>query len=142
MSGYEIKFSGVDRLYDAYSWRLTRRAKKVWKSGQVLQGQYLKELETKIAKKYKRKFAVGVASATDGLYFAMKVLGIQKGHTVMCPVLSYIATAGAIRRTGADIQYVDTNRFGNIGDLEYKEKPNAVLYVCLLYTSPSPRDRG
>ena len=131
MSGYEIKFSGVDRLYDAYSWRLTRRAKKVWKSGQVLQGQYLKELETKIAKKYKRKFAVGVASATDGLYFAMKVLGIQKGHTVMCPVLSYIATAGAIRRTGADIQYVDTNRFGNIGDLEYKEKPNAVLYVNL-----------
>ena len=111
MSGYEIKFSGVDRLYDAYSWRLTRRAKKVWKSGQVLQGQYLKELETKIEKKYKRKFAVGVASATDGLYFAMKVLGIQKGHTVMCPVLSYIATAGAIKRTGADIQYVDTNRF-------------------------------
>ena len=49
----------------------------------------------------------------------------------MCPVLSYIATAGAIKRLGAKIQFVDTDKMGLIGDLEYKEKPDAVLYVNL-----------
>ena len=45
MSGYKIKFNGIDRLYDKFSWRLTKRAKQVWQSGQVLQGSYQIELE-------------------------------------------------------------------------------------------------
>ena len=131
MTGYNIKYNGIDRLYSDYSWRLNRRAKAVWNSGQVLQGPFLQQLEEAVAIKYKRKYAVGVASATDGLFFAMKSLGIGKNHTVMCPVLSYKATAGAIKRTGAKIQYVDTDKFGNMGDLSYKEVPDAVLYVNL-----------
>lgn len=129
MDGYKIKFSGIDRLYDAYSWRLARRAKKVWQSGDVLQGVQLQQLESEIAKKYKRKYAVGVGSATDGLYFAMKALGLGKGSTVVCPAFSYIATAGAIRRIGADIHFVDTDYNGNIGDWQGHGLPDAVLYV-------------
>ena len=68
MAGYKIKFNGIDRLYNAYSWRLTRRAKAAWSSGQVLQGQFLKQLETEIAEKYNRKYAVGVGSATAVSY--------------------------------------------------------------------------
>ena len=98
MNGYKIKFNGIDRLYDDYSWRLTRRAKAVWESGNVLQGKYLKQLESEIAKKYKRKYAVGVGSATDGLYFAMKAVGLDKSSTVLCPAFSYVATAGSIKR--------------------------------------------
>ena len=62
MTGYKIKFNGIDRLYQDYSWRLTRRAKLVWETGNVLQGRCLQELEKQIAKKYKRKYAVGVGS--------------------------------------------------------------------------------
>ena len=131
MNGFKIKFSGIDRLFSAYSWRLTRRAKAAWKSGQVLEGQYLTNLETQIAKKYGRKYAVGVGSATDGLYFAMKALGLNNNSTIMCPVLSYAATSGAIHRLGAKIQFVDTDKMGLIGDLQYKQTPDAVLYVNL-----------
>ena len=131
MTGYKIKYNGIDRLYNAYSWRLTRRAKAAWSSGQVLQGQFLKQLETEIAEKYNRKYAVGIGSATDGLYFAMRAVGLNKGSTVMCPVLSYIATANAIKRVGAKIQFVDTDQMGLIGDLQYKEVPDAVVYVNL-----------
>jgi len=131
MTGYKIKYNGIDRLYNAYSWRLTRRAKAAWSSGQVLQGQFLKQLETEIAEKYNRKYAVGIGSATDGLYFAMRAVGLNKGSTVMCPVLSYIATANAIKRLGAKIQFVDTDQMGLIGDLQYKEVPDAVVYVNL-----------
>ena len=129
MTGYKIKFNGIDRLYDDYSWRLTRRAKTVWQTGDVLQGKYLRQLETDIAKKYKRKYAIGVGSATDGLYFAMKAVGLNKSSTVLCPAFSYVATAGAIRRLGADIHFTDTDYKGNIGDWGIMGLPNAILYV-------------
>lgn len=132
MSGIkQIKFNGVDRLYDAYSWRLTRRAKKIWRSGQVLDGPELKELEERFKKKYNRKYAVGVGSATDGLYFALSGHGINKGSTVICPAVSYVATAGAIKRTGAKLNYADTDERGNLGDLKFQQKPHAIVYVNL-----------
>lgn len=140
MNGYKIKFNGIDRLYDDYSWRLTRRAKEVWESGNVLQGKYLKELEKQIAKKYKRKYAVGVGSATDGLYFAMKAVGLTSNSQVICPVFSYIATAGAIRRLGADIHFVDTDTTGNIGDWQGHGLPDAVVYVNM-FGNPADYER-
>jgi dTDP-4-amino-4,6-dideoxygalactose transaminase len=129
MTGYNLKFNGVNRLYDAYSWRLNRRAMAAWKSGDVLQGKYLKQLEIEIAEKYKRKYAIGVGSATDGLYFAMKAVGLDKGSTVLCPAFSYVATSGAIKRLGADIRFTDTDKQGNIGDWGIMGLPSAVLYV-------------
>lgn len=140
MTGYKIKFNGVDRLYEDYSWRLTRRAKAVWKSGNVLQGKYLKQLEQAVAKKYKRKYAVGVGSATDGLYFAMKSVGITKNSMVVCPAFSYIATAGAIKRLGADIHYVDTDANGNIGDWQGHGLPDGVVYVNM-FGNPADYNR-
>jgi dTDP-4-amino-4,6-dideoxygalactose transaminase len=140
MSGYKIKFNGIDRLYDAYSWRLSRRAKKVWQSGDVLQGRYLAQLEKEIAKKYKRKYAVGVGSATDGLYFSLRALGIQENDTVLCPVLSYTATAGAIKRTKANIHFVDVDKRGNISGWGIIGLPKAVVYVNL-FGNPADYDR-
>ena len=61
----------------------------------MLLGAELKKLENNICKKYKRKYAVGVGSATDGLYFSMKALGLNRSSTIVCPALSYVATAGA-----------------------------------------------
>ena len=129
MTGYNLKFNGINRLYDAYSWRLNRRAIAAWESGDVLQGKYLKQLEIEIAEKYKRKYAIGVGSATDGLYFAMKAVGLDKGSTVLCPAFSYVATAGAIKRLGAEIRFTDTDKQGNIGDWGIMGLPSAVLYV-------------
>ena len=132
MSGIkQIKFNGTDRLYDAYSWRLTRRAKRAWRSGQVLQGPELNELEERFKKKFKRQYAVAVGSATDGLYFALSGHGINKGSTVICPAVSYVATAGAIKRTGAKLNYADTDERGNLGNLQFQQKPHAIVYVNL-----------
>ena len=85
MSGYKIKFNGIDRLYNKYSWRLTKRAKEVWESGQVLQGSFQTELEKTLAEQYKRKYAIVVGSATDGLYFALKSLGLNAQSKIVCP---------------------------------------------------------
>jgi dTDP-4-amino-4,6-dideoxygalactose transaminase len=59
----------------------------------------------------------------------MKAVGLDKGSTVLCPAFSYVATAGAIKRLGADIRFTDTDKQGNIGDWGIMGLPSAVLYV-------------
>ena len=59
-----IKFNGLDRIYDAYSWRITHRAKQVWKTGNVVgnrhvEGSYVDQFETSVAKYTKRKYPKG-----------------------------------------------------------------------------------
>ena len=76
-----IKFGGLDRIYDAYSWRITRRAKEVWRTGNVVSsrhstGSFLDKFETEVAKFTKRKYAVAVGSGTDALYFALSLIHI------------------------------------------------------------------
>ena len=106
MKTMNIGFTGLDRLYNAYSWRLTRRAKAVWKTGKVVIGRHVAtsevaQFENNIAKYTKREYGVAVGSGTDALYFALKTKGIGPGKNVLCPAISFIATAEAIKRTGA-----------------------------------------
>jgi len=131
-----IKFGGVDRIYDAYSWRITRKAKEVWSSGNVIssrhtEGSFLDKFETSVAKFAKRKYGVAVGSGTDALYFSLRAKGIGAGSTVLCPAVSYLATAEAIKRTGATIQFVDVNNKGLISKLPDFGLPSAVVYVNL-----------
>lgn len=136
MTGIKIKYSGIDRLYDDYSWRLTRRAKKVWQSGMVLTGRdntksQRYRLEQSLQTYTKRKHALITQNCTDALYFVLKAYGINKGSKVICPAYSFISTATAIKRTGAEIVWVDTDDNGLIGDLTFCQKANAVVYVNL-----------
>lgn len=131
-----IKFGGIDRIYDAYSWRITRRAKEVWRSGEVIssrhhEGTFLDRFERSVAKYTNRKYAVAVGSGTDALYFALKAKGIGPGMSVLCPAVSYLATAEAIKRTGATIRFVDVNDDGLIDDWGIMGLPSALVYVNL-----------
>jgi dTDP-4-amino-4,6-dideoxygalactose transaminase len=131
-----IKFGGVDRIYDAYSWRITRRAKEVWRSGDVVssshtEGSWLDKFEKSVAKFTKRKYGVAVGSGTDALYFSLRAKGIGPGSNVLCPAVSYLATAEAIKRTGATITFVDVDRKGLIANLPATILPDALVYVNL-----------
>jgi dTDP-4-amino-4,6-dideoxygalactose transaminase len=132
----KIKFNGLDRIYNAYSWRITRRAKEVWKSGSVISSRHIKDsyldiFEQAVAKYTKRKFGIAVSSGTDALYFALKAKSIGPGKIVLCPAISYLATAEAIKRTGATINFVDVDENGLIGNVGIRTKPDAVVYVNL-----------
>lgn len=132
MSGSKINLNGIDRLYEEYSWRLTRRAKKAWASGLVVGNKSHGEtalLENAICKYTGRKFAIAVGSGTDALYFSLLAKGIGKGSVVGCPAVSYMATAEAIKRTGATIKFIDTDKNGGLGKIPKDIK--ALVYVNL-----------
>ena len=136
MNDYKIKFNGIDRIYDSYSWRITRKAKEVWKSGSMVTSRHTEKsfldcFEKSVAKFTSRKYAIAVGSGTDALYFALKAKGIGTGSVVLCPAVSYLATAEAIKRTGATIQFIDVDRKGLMASMPTIGLPNAVVYVNL-----------
>jgi dTDP-4-amino-4,6-dideoxygalactose transaminase len=76
-------------------------AAKAVLSGWVAQGPKVKEFEEKFAEYTGASYAVAVANCTAALHLCMIVSGIGHGDEVICPSMSYIATANSIRYTGA-----------------------------------------
>jgi dTDP-4-amino-4,6-dideoxygalactose transaminase len=53
------------------------------------------------------KYACAVANCTAALHLAHLALGVGPGDTVICPSLTFVATANAIRYTGATPVFAD-----------------------------------
>jgi perosamine synthetase len=71
-------------------------------SGWITQGPKVLEFEEKFAKYTGAAYAVAVSNCTTGLHLAMIVAGISSGDEVICPSMSYIATANSITYVGAN----------------------------------------
>ena len=84
--------------------------KKVIKINYTNEGFYVEKLENKIKKKFGPKFAVSTTSGTSALFLALKAFGIQKGDEVIVPNITFVATANAVKLTGAKVVLVDVDR--------------------------------
>jgi dTDP-4-amino-4,6-dideoxygalactose transaminase len=51
--------------------------------------------------------AVALSSGTAGLHLALRALGVGPGQVVVVPTLTFVATANAVRYTGAEPVFVD-----------------------------------
>lgn len=70
-------------------------------SGWITQGPRVAEFEEKFAAYTGAKFAVATSNCTTALHLSMIVAGIGAGDEVICPSMSYIATANSITYVGA-----------------------------------------
>ena len=70
-------------------------------SGWITQGPRVQEFEEMFAAYAGAKHAVAVSNCTTGLHLALIVAGIEAGDEVICPSMSYIATANSIKYVGA-----------------------------------------
>jgi perosamine synthetase len=77
------------------------------RSGWVSQGPRVAEFEKQFAAYVKADCAVAVSSCTTALHLAMVTAGVAPGDEVLCPSLSFIATANAIVYAGARPVFVD-----------------------------------
>jgi dTDP-4-amino-4,6-dideoxygalactose transaminase len=102
-----IPYFALDREFEALGDRLLRRVEDVLRSGWLLQGPWIGELESELALLAGRRHAVAVNSCTDALYFGFVALGIGPGDEVLVPDFSFAATASSVLRTGATPVYVD-----------------------------------
>jgi perosamine synthetase len=90
-------------------------------TGWITQGPRVKEFEDKFAAYTGAKYAVAVSNCTTALHLSMIVAGIGPGDEVICPSMSYIATANVIKYVGATPVFAEVNSDYNL-DIESVEK--------------------
>lgn len=103
-------------------------------TGWITQGPKVAEFEEKFATYTGARYAVAVSNCTTGLHLAMIVAGIGEGDEVICPSMSYIATANSIKYVGATPVFAEVNPATynlDIVDTERKitSKTKAILLV-------------
>lgn len=108
-------------------------AHKTILSGWVTQGPKVAEFEQNFAEYVGSKYAVAVSNCTTALHLSMIVAGIKEGDEVVCPSMSYVATANCIMYVGAKPVFAEVNEDYNldINDVEKKinSKTKAILLV-------------
>lgn len=64
-------------------------------------GEITLQLEAEFAARCGVKHAIAVSNCTAGLHLAVLAAGIKAGDEVICPTLTFVATANAVRYVGA-----------------------------------------
>jgi perosamine synthetase len=75
-----------------------------WISGT---GKYIDRFETKFAAFCGGKHAISCCNGTAALHLALAALGVGCGDEVIVPTLTFVATANAVRHSGAKPVFVD-----------------------------------
>jgi dTDP-4-amino-4,6-dideoxygalactose transaminase len=79
----------------------------VLRSGWLSMGPKTQEFESQFADLLGIRHAFAVANGTAALHLACEVLGLKAGDEVLCPALTFVASANAILYTGARPIFVD-----------------------------------
>jgi perosamine synthetase len=99
----------------------------------ITQGPKVAEFEKKFATYTGAKYAIAVSNCTTALHLSMIVAGIKAGDEVICPSMSYIATANCIQYVGATPIFAEVGEDCNlnINDVISKitSKTKAILIV-------------
>lgn len=78
-------------------------------TGWITQGPKVAEFEEKFCAYTGANHAVAVSNCTTALHLSMIVAGIEPGDEVICPSMSYIATANSIKYVGAVPVFAEVN---------------------------------
>lgn len=80
---------------------------QVLNSEVLILGENVKQFENEFAAYCESKFGIGVNSATDAIFFALKALGVEPGDEIITVANTAVPTVSAIAATGAIPRFVD-----------------------------------
>ncbi|MES2681001.1 MAG: DegT/DnrJ/EryC1/StrS family aminotransferase [Bacteroidota bacterium] len=106
-------YLGKEEAQNAYDTILTN-----W----VTQGPRVQEFEENFAAYVGSKYAVALSNCTTALHLAMIVAGVKAGDEVICPSMSYIATANSILYVGAKPVFAEVESTTYNIDASHAEK--------------------
>lgn len=104
-------------------------------SGWISTGPKCEELENMFIEMFKVNYAVSMSNCTDALHLCCLVCGVGPGDEVLCPSLTFAASANCIRYAGATPVFCDIVGPNHINinpkDIENKitSKTKAILVV-------------
>lgn len=131
----DVPFVNLGLQYQFLRNQILSKFDEISKKGEYILGSELDEFEQEFANFCGTKFAIGVGSCSDALSFSMIALGIGKGHEVIIPGNSFIATAWTVVNIGAIPVFVDVLDDYNIDPQMIKKaitkKTKAIIPVHL-----------
>ena len=71
-------------------------------------GAFVSRFERDLAQRLGAADVVAVVNGTCALELALRVAGVEPGDEVLCPSLTFVATANAIAHTGATPHFIDS----------------------------------
>ncbi len=71
-------------------------------------GKFVLEFEEGFASYCGVKHGIAVSNGTTALHLALSSIGVGPGDEVIVPTLTFVATANAVRYTGADVVFADS----------------------------------
>ena len=131
----KIPFFGVDRQYTNIREEILAVTDQVYRSGQVLGGQYTDEFQLTVRKMTERKYSIAVNSGTQALVFALRSISHGQRNKVLIPSVSFIATVNSVLEAGYDPVFCDVDPITGLIDFNkipvHIEELAAVVYVNL-----------
>jgi dTDP-4-amino-4,6-dideoxygalactose transaminase len=94
---------------EPYLEQIGTRLGEVARSGRYILGPEVQAFEEEFAAYLGVGHAVGVANGTDALTIALRALGVTEGQEVVCPSLTFYATAEAVVNAGARPVFCDVD---------------------------------
>jgi dTDP-4-amino-4,6-dideoxygalactose transaminase len=129
-----IPFFGVERQYRNLREEILDITDRVYSTGRVLDGEYTREFELRIAQRCHRSYAIAVNSGTQALVFALKTKN-QHPSSVLIPTVSFVATINSVLMNSLHPCFCDIDYKGLINLESYDNKLNgtvgAIMYVNL-----------
>ena len=98
----------------------------------ITQGPKVAEFEQKFAQYTGANHAVAVSNCTTALHLSMIVAGVTNGDEVICPSMSYIATANCIKYVGATPVFAEVGEDYNIDIADVKKKITSKTKAILI----------
>jgi dTDP-4-amino-4,6-dideoxygalactose transaminase len=102
-----LQFLDLKAQFSSIREEVMQAVESVFESQHFILGKEVQLLEQEIAKYVGVRAGVGCASGSDALYLALLALHIGRGDEVITTPFTFVATAGAIARTGAKPVFVD-----------------------------------
>jgi dTDP-4-amino-4,6-dideoxygalactose transaminase len=130
MSDWRIPLSDIDLGVDELS-----SVEEVLKSRWLTMGRVTQDFESAFAAYTGAKHALAVTNATAALHMACMAIGLKPGDEVIVPSLTFVASANAIRYTGATPVFADITSETNLNispdaiEAQITEQTRAIMLV-------------
>jgi len=105
----KVPFIDLAAQYQFLKPEIDQAVDSILTSGSFISGDAVKTFEINFAELCGVSECVGLGNATDGLFLALKALGIGKGDEVITPAWSWISSAEVITLVGATPVFADVD---------------------------------
>ena len=105
----EIPFVDLSAQYKSIKNKIDEAIAEVLDNTSFIGGEKVKQFEAKFAEFIGANHAIGCANGTDAIEIALEALGVGSGDEVLVPAYTWVSTASAVSRVGAEPVFVDVH---------------------------------